>query len=52
MFQDFTARGESRSLAPVYSLLSNLQLAQARKAPKLILPNPRTLFAPSAGVLC
>lgn len=32
------------SLAPIYSFLANVHIFRARQAPKLILPNPRTVF--------
>lgn len=33
----FQANGSTSSLPPVYSLLANIQIAHARKSPKLIL---------------
>jgi RNA polymerase-associated protein CTR9 len=36
----FQAAGSKGSLPPVYSLLANIQLARARKAPKLVLQDP------------
>ena len=35
----FQNNGLAASLPPIYSLLANIQLAYARKAPKLILPD-------------
>ncbi|KAF9527372.1 RNA polymerase II-associated protein [Crepidotus variabilis] len=37
--ESFQNNGLSASLPPIYSLLANIQLAYARKAPKLIMPD-------------
>lgn len=37
----FQNNGSAGSLPPIYSLLANIQLAYARQAPKLILPDAR-----------
>lgn len=37
----FQANGTAGSLPPIYSLLANIQIAHARKAPKVILPDAR-----------
>jgi RNA polymerase-associated protein CTR9 len=37
----FQANGTTPSLPPIYSLLANIQIAHAQKAPKLKLPNAR-----------
>lgn len=39
--ESFQSSGSIASLPPVHSLLANIQLARARKAPKLKLPNAR-----------
>ena len=41
----FQSYGPMSSLPPVYALLANIQIARARKAPKLILPEPSEDFA-------
>jgi RNA polymerase-associated protein CTR9 len=37
----FQANGTTSSLPPIYSLLANIQIAHAQKAPKLKLPSAR-----------
>ncbi|KAF9464960.1 RNA polymerase II-associated protein [Collybia nuda] len=37
----FQANGTMSALPPIYSLLANIQIAHARKAPKLVLPSAR-----------
>lgn len=39
--ESFQANGASSSLPPIYSLLANIQIAHARKAPKIILSDAR-----------
>ncbi|KAI0786580.1 RNA polymerase II-associated protein [Abortiporus biennis] len=39
--ESFQANGMTASLPPIYSLLANIQLERARKAPKIILPDAR-----------
>ncbi|TFK54552.1 RNA polymerase II-associated protein [Heliocybe sulcata] len=39
--ESFSNNGATASLPPVYSLLANIQIARARNAPKVILPNAR-----------
>ncbi|KAF8070705.1 RNA polymerase II-associated protein [Lyophyllum atratum] len=39
--ESFQANGSASSLLPIYSLLANIQIAYARKAPKLVLPDAR-----------
>ncbi|KAF5322225.1 hypothetical protein D9619_001333 [Psilocybe cf. subviscida] len=39
--ESFQASGSTASLPPIYSLLANLEIANARKAPKLILRDAR-----------
>ncbi|KAF8893448.1 RNA polymerase II-associated protein [Infundibulicybe gibba] len=39
--ESFRANGAAASLPPMYSLLANIQIANARKAPKLILADAR-----------
>ncbi|KZT29077.1 TPR-like protein [Neolentinus lepideus HHB14362 ss-1] len=39
--ESFNDNGVTASLPPVYSLLANIQIARARNAPKVILPNAR-----------
>ncbi|KAG6902757.1 hypothetical protein C0995_011905 [Termitomyces sp. Mi166 len=39
--ESFQANGTESHLPPIYSMLANIQLAYARKAPKLILPDAR-----------
>ncbi|KAF5380573.1 hypothetical protein D9615_004659 [Tricholomella constricta] len=39
--ESFQANGTASSLPPIYSLLANIQIAYARKAPKLVLPDAR-----------
>ena len=41
MLSAFQSNGSSSSLPPIYSLLANIQIANARKAPKLKLPDAR-----------
>lgn len=47
----FQVYGQKASLPPVYSLLANIQLARARKAPKLVLQDSRE-FAEHRLGLC
>ena len=37
----FTSNNMMASLSPIYALLANIQIAHARKAPKLLLPGAR-----------
>ncbi|KAG6899837.1 hypothetical protein C0993_006355 [Termitomyces sp. T159_Od127] len=39
--ESFRANGTESHLPPIYSMLANIQIAYARKAPKLILPDAR-----------
>ncbi|KAG5647061.1 hypothetical protein DXG03_001431 [Asterophora parasitica] len=39
--ESFQANGNASQLPPIYSLLANIQIAYARNAPKLILPDAR-----------
>ncbi|KAG6897532.1 hypothetical protein C0992_000517 [Termitomyces sp. T32_za158] len=39
--ESFRANGNESHLPPIYSMLANIQIAYARKAPKLILPDAR-----------
>jgi RNA polymerase-associated protein CTR9 len=41
LWQGFEANGSTSSLPPVYALLANIQIANARQAPKIILPQAR-----------
>ena len=43
----FQSNGPSSSLPPVYALLANIQIARARKAPKLIIPEPSKRALPA-----
>jgi len=40
----FRMNASAASLPPVYSMLANIQIAHARKAPKLVLQNARPSF--------
>ena len=41
LFLDYTSTGQQAVLSPVYHLLANIQLARARKAPKIHLDSAR-----------
>jgi RNA polymerase-associated protein CTR9 len=45
MLVAFQANGTVASLPPIYSLLANIQIARARDAPKLILPDARKFIS-------
>lgn len=42
--QAFQSSGLTNSLHPIYALLANIQIAYARKAPKLVLADAREYF--------
>ena len=42
--QAFQSSGSTNSLHPIYALLANIQIAYARKAPKLVLADARESF--------
>ncbi len=41
---EFQSSGATSSLPPIYMLLANIQIARARDAPKVLLPDARESF--------